>query len=67
MIQKEKGAMLMKKLVKKVNRKRRTAAKIGLEARKKAMVPRKWMTVFVRKKGTLWKLRAAVYGLDEAG
>ena len=33
---------------------------------KKAMVPRKWTTIFVMKKGTLWKLRVDVYGLGEA-
>ena len=34
---------------------------------KKAMVPRKQTAIFVRKKGTLWKLSLAIYGLGEAG
>ena len=34
---------------------------------KKAMVPRKQTAIFVRMKGTLWKLRLAIYGLGEAG
>ena len=50
------------RIVKKATKKRGTAAKIGLEARKAKVA-----AVFVRKKGTLWKLRVAVDGLCEAG